>query len=301
MFQLSVVLLLAISVITGCICSLSRGYYTKKVPAGGFYLWFFNLLQNVFCALGIFCVFFFSDAMGSFSLTSVLLGLLLGVANVASLNGNLKALSIGPFSYTTVIIYLSAIIPTLSGLFFGETISAVQYIGIVLMIICIVLSPEQTADNKQKKATTKWLIYCLTASFFTGMIGIIQKVHQNSDAKTEMATLLLTCFTVSALFAAFKLAFEFKRAKAQNQPTQITKLAWILPLIAGSLYAFPHSLNLFLAGKLPSIILFPIVNLTPMIILMVSGIFLFKEKLSLKRWIGVFFGILSTIFVSGII
>ena len=55
----------------------------------------------------------------------------------------LKAFDIGPFSYTMVIASLSTIIPALSGFFFfNETISVVQIIGMILMVICFIFSVD---------------------------------------------------------------------------------------------------------------------------------------------------------------
>ena len=59
--------------------------------------------------------------------------------------------------------------------------------------------------------------------------------------------------------------------------------------------------NVKIIGEKSSILFFSTANLCPMILNMLTSVLLFKEKLSFKQWIGISFGILSTVFVSGIL
>lgn len=303
MFKLDFSILLAISVVTVWLFSLFRVFYSRKFEDTDINLWYFNLVQNVLTLIMILFIFIFSNEIGTYSVFSVILGLVLGFANVLGSSATIKALAIGPFAYTSVIISLSAIIPTLSGIFFGETIKPLQYFGIVLMIICIVLSPDKKKDEN-KKSSLNWLLLSLVASLFSGAVGVAQKVHQNADAyKGEMAALLISGFAVSTVFSAFKYISSIlknKNSKTQSK-TKNSKMIFILPLLAGICFAFPQAINLFLSGKLDAIIFFPIVNLLPMILSMLSAVLIFKEKLSANRWLGIGIGILSTVFLSGII
>jgi drug/metabolite transporter (DMT)-like permease len=244
----------------------------------------------------ILVVFLFSGGLGQFSWFSVILGVVLGVASVFGLAAALDALRIGPFSYTTVLTSLSAIIPTLSGLFFGETVSAAQYAGIVLMVVCIVLSTDKKEENKQ--GGIKWLIYVAVAFVCSGAVGVVQKIHQNSDMhKGEMPALLICGFMVATFIS---LIFFIKNFRTSDMIAVKTKTV-LFPIIAGVAFAFPNAINLFLAGALPAAVMFPTVNLSPMLLSMITGIIIFKEKLSPKRWTGVILGIAGVVLVSGII
>lgn len=304
MFSLPIPLLLVITVLASWITSVLRGAYSKGVSSANDKLWFFNLVQNLVCLISIIVIFACSGGIGSFSFYTVALGVALSLANVFGLYANLKAFAVGPFSYTTVIVSLSAIIPTVSGLFFGETISLVQWIGIALMAVCIILSPERGQSGTERKASIKWLLLCFVAAAFSGSIGVLQKVHQSSAAhKGEMATFLIAGFAVSTTVAAvLYIKALITNKKLGIKPQNINHAAmWIIPIFTGIAFAFPHSLNLFLAGALDSAIMFPIVNLCPMIISMITAMIMFKERLSLTRWAGLIIGILSTVLVSGII
>lgn len=303
MFSLPIPLLIILSVITSALISILRGKYAKSYPMSGVYLWRFNFYQNIFCFSAILLIFLFSAAEFNFSIFSVLLGALLAVANILSLEGILKAQACGSFAYTTVIVALSAIIPSMSGpVLFGEKVTFSQFVGIALMVICILLSPGKD-EGEKRSFSLKWLLFCAVAFVFSGAVGVVQKIHQNNAAhKTEMPALLLTCFFVSFVLSGIRLIIERGRTKKSGERlNKLTPAVVLFPAVTGLCFAFPHTINLFLSGKLASVVFFPTINLCPMMLTMLYAVFGFKEKLTAKQWAGIAVGVLSTVFVSGII
>ena len=303
MFSLPIPLLIVLSVIASALIGILRGKYAKSYPMSGVYLWRFNFYQNIFCFLSILLIYLFSGTKFSFSVFSVLLGAALAVANILSLEGVLQAQACGSFAYTSVIVALSAIIPSMSGpVLFGEKVTVSQFAGIRLMIICIILSPGN--DGGERRAVNlKWLLFCTVAFVFSGAVGVVQKIHQNNAAhKAEMPALLLTCFFVSFALSGIRLITERGRMKKSGESLNKLTLAVLLfPAVSGLCFAFPHTINLFLSGRLASVVFFPTINLCPMLLTMLYAVFGFKERLTAKQWAGIAVGILSTVFVSGII
>lgn len=303
MFSLPIPLLIILSVIASALIGILRGKYAKSYPMSGVYLWRFNFYQNIFCFLSILLIYLFSGTEFSFSVFSVLLGAALAVANILSLEGLLQAQACGSFAYTSVIVALSAIIPSMSGpVLFGEKVTVSQFAGIGLMIICIILSPGN--DGGERRAVNlKWLLFCTVAFVFSGAVGVVQKIHQNNAAhKAEMPALLLTCFFVSFALSGIRLITERGRMKKSGESLNKLTLAVLLfPAVSGLCFAFPHTINLFLSGRLASVVFFPTINLCPMLLTMLYAVFGFKERLTAKQWAGIAVGILSTMFVSGII
>ena len=303
MFSLPIPLLIILSVIASALIGILRGKYAKSYPMSGVYLWRFNFYQNIFCFLSILLIYLFSGTEFSFSVFSVLLGAALAVANILSLEGLLQAQACGSFAYTSVIVALSAIIPSMSGpVLFGEKVTVSQFVGIGLMIICIILSPGN--DGGERRAVNlKWLLFCTVAFVFSGAVGVVQKIHQNNAAhKAEMPALLLTCFFVSFVLSGIKLIIERVRTKKSGERlNKLTPAVVLFPAVSGLCFAFPHTINLFLSGRLASVVFFPTINLCPMLLTMLYAVFGFKERLTAKQWAGIVVGILSTVFVSGII
>ena len=138
---------------------------------------------------------------------------------------------------------------------------------------------------------------------FRAQWALCRKIHQNNAAhKAEMPALLLTCFFVSFALSGIRLITERGRMKKSGESLNKLTLAVLLfPAASGLCFAFPHTINLFLSGRLASVVFFPTINLCPMLLTMLYAVFGFKERLTAKQWAGIAVGILSTVFVSGII
>lgn len=299
MFTLPISLLFIITIVTVYFKVTLGGVFSKEISKdSSYYAWFYTAMQNLFCLIGIILIFLVSGGFETFSYYTLFLGIILGFAHVGCIVFVMKAYSVGPFSYTTIITSLSCVIPALSGLVFGETVALVQYIGILFMIVCLVLSTEKTEDDNKKKKSAKWFMFTIISTLSSGVVGIVQKTHQSIPlCKNEMPLLLISSFFVATVISFIELKCK---KKDMVIPKESKNKLWILPIITGLFFAFPHTINLFLVGKVPSVIVFPLVNLCPLIVIMLTGIVVFKEKLTKRQWIGVVFGILSTIFVSGL-
>ena len=105
----------------------------------------------------------------------------------------------------------------------------------------------------------------------------------------------------AAIAAVMLVICRNKRRGDDITPTAKTAWRWIIPLIAGLSFTFPHSINLYLSGVMEAAIMFPVVNLGPLVLTTVAAAVIFKEKLSVRQWIGICIGIVSTLFVSGVI
>ena len=152
-------------------------------------------------------MFFGINTVSTFTL---LLSVAFGVVLVLSTFLNVKAFSIGPMSLSTVIISFSTVFTAASGaIFYGETITWSHIVGIVLMLMSFIFAANKNKDDK--KASFKWLIVCVCASVFCGMIGILQKVHQTSAYKLELNEFLLISFLLSTLISLIWLVIAFNK------------------------------------------------------------------------------------------
>ena len=216
---------------------------------------------------------------------------------------NIAALQVGPMSYTSVIISFSTLISALSGvLFFDESLGWAQIVGIVLMLVSFILAAK--SDSGEKKANVKWLFLCLIAFAATGGIGVMQKVHQSSVYRNELNAFLIIAFVSSAVFCAiFALLLKRREGLSTNEKEKRNKsrmLIWLLigiMVINGACVAVNNKFNLYLSGVMDSAIFFPIVNGGGLVLTTLAAVLLFKERLSVKQWIGVAFGIISVVFL----
>lgn len=235
----------------------------------------------------------------SVSLYTVLLALAFGIITLAQQVFNLYALENGPLSYTTVIISLSTLIPTVSGaLFWDEKILAVQYVGIGFMIICFILSVN--FKDKEKTVGVKWLFFSVLAFFATGLIGIMQKIHQTSSHKDELDAFLIISFAFSFIISMI-LSFIFRKKRAESDSNTSASSIGIVPIslmiLSGIFVALNNKFNLFLSGVLDAAVFFPLVNGGGLILTSVAAVILFREKLSRLRYLGIITGIIAVILI----
>ncbi len=240
----------------------------------------FNIFVYAVCIL-IFGILTLNE---SISLYTVLLGVLFGVVTALSNLYKMLALSKGPMHITLLITTSSMIIPTLSGVFFGEKFSLFKILLVLILIYFIYLSIGKSKEGKINKS---WGIYCLLAFILMGSIGIIQKIHQTSSHKSEISGFLFVSFFISLIISGLRV----KDKKNFKDKKNLIPLA----MICGVCTFTMNFLNLKLSGLLPSQLFFPLVNGSAIVLSSVMSAVLFKERLSKRQTVGLIGGILSLI------
>lgn len=240
----------------------------------------FNIFVYAVCIL----IFGILTLNGSISLYTVLLGMLFGVVTALSNLYKMLALSKGPMHITLLITTSSMIIPTLSGVFFGEKFSLFKILLVLILIYFIYLSIGKSKEGKINKS---WGIYCLLAFILMGSIGIIQKMHQTSSHKSEISGFLFVSFFISLIISGLRV----KDKKNFKDKKNLIPLA----MICGVCTFTMNFLNLKLSGLLPSQLFFPLVNGSAIVLSSVMSAVLFKERISKRQTVGLIGGILSLI------
>ena len=277
-----------------------RKYFMSK-DASNAATYLFNAAGSVISAAVIFAW----GGITSVSLFTLLLGIAFGLVTAVQAITHLKALEIGPMSYTQVIISFSTLISAMSGaIFWNETIEWAHWVGIALMLVSFVLAVER--KNDEKGVSLRWLAVSLISFLFNGGIGLMQKLHQSSDFKGELNEFLVLAFCVSFIFSLALWFFARRKPSAECRVTDSAAngkkktalfVFLVLSLLNGSTVAVNHKLNLYLSGVMPAAVFFPIINGGGLMITTLAAVIIFKERLSFKQWIGVLVGTTSVIFL----
>ncbi len=245
------------------------------------YINLFNIMVYSVCVL-LFGILLLKEKISAFT---VLLGLLFGVVTALSNLFKMLSLSNGPMNITLLVTTSSMIIPTMSGIFFGEAFSLAKLCIVLILIGFIYLSVSKRDDTKISK---KWFLFCLLAFLFQGTVGVLQKIHQTSVHKTEVSGFLFIAFICAIVFC-------FLRNRGCDQKITLDKKTVFIGLICGGCTFGMNYINLKLSGLLPSQLFFPLVNGSAIVLSSLMSIILFKERLSKRQTIGLVGGILSLI------
>lgn len=293
-------LLLVVSIIVCFLAGISKKYYTKACSGGVKQINFYNLIISIFAII----TFLIWGGFGKASLFTFLLALAFGLITALQYLFTLKAISIGSWAYTTVISCLSTLIPTCSGwIFWGEPISFVQIVGVLLFVVCFIFSTDLSSEEN-KKLSFKWLFYVSISFVCTGGIGVLQKVFASSSYSGELNAFLIIAFAFAFFFAMSIYTFAvIKDRKKEND--KIEKLEtksinkyysflWIAIIaVSGIFVAVNNKLNLYLSGVFDSAFFFPVLNGSNILLTTLFSVLVFKDKLKLTQWIGFGVGIIA--------
>ena len=288
-------LLLIISMFCALGASIIKKASAKKFESKNALRFLFNATVSLSCVF----VFLLLGGIPEISGFTLALGILFGFITAFQYFFSLKSYESGPFAYTSVIVSLSTIIPALSGYFiWNENLVAIQMIGILMMLLCFLLSVE--FKKEENKASKAWFAYVFLTFFATGFIGVMQKWHQSSEYKNELNGFLIVAFSVSFMLCFLGFLFLQFRQKERSESCKITvgdvSLFFLcLMILCGICAALNNKMNLYLSGVMDSAIFFPVVNGGGIILSTLTSIFLFKEKLSLQKCLGIAVGVIAVV------
>ncbi len=228
------------------------------------------------------------------SADAILFGVLYGLNLSVFLLFKMLSLTSGPVSVTSMIASCSFIIATVFSILYNkESVSSIKVIGMVMMLISLFLCVDR--KNKNLLASKNWKYYVTIFFFAGGMIGIINKLFQASDAKNELDSMLLTASLVSALVLAV-MAVVLDRIQKTGAP-KIYRSGIGFILACGVVSCVYNRLNVYLAGVMDGALLFPISNGSLLLLNDLTGVFLFKEKLSKIQIFGMIVAFFSMVLI----
>ena len=279
MLTLQIILSIASMVTHNCLLNKSC---KKELPTQD-HIYHFNILSYVVCIL----LFGILTIKNGLSWYTVLIGILFGVITALSAFYKMLALANGPMHITLLITTASMVIPTFSGVFFGEKFSFPKLIVVGVLLFFIYLSLGKKEGGSFNK---RWFLYSAIAFVLQGSIGVLQKIHQSSAYKNETGGFLLIAFLCSLIFSRI-------RAKKPFGELKFTKRLIFFALLCGICTFGMNFINLRLSGLLPSQLFFPLINGSAIVISSLASLLLFKEKLTNRQLVGLGGGIVSLILI----
>ncbi|WP_059170295.1 DMT family transporter [Bacillus sp. FJAT-27445] len=255
--------------------STGKGY--SKVS-----LQFFFYLTAFFLSLG------YGLAAGGlkFSFISVLLGAAIGILNA---NGNIqmsKAYEKGPASLTSPIISSNAVFPVLSaGLIFHEQISAMQWVGI-LIILSSVAAIQYTPGRGEGKSDYHAWIYRITLAILSfGTLGILMKL--GTTMSISSISILVSMYGGGGIYLLVVILSG--REPSGKQEMKVGAIVGLISIAGYSSYFF--ALKTGIAS-----IVFPLISLNCLIVVF-TGCLLFKEKIRAYQLVGVLSALLGIVLI----
>ncbi|HZJ57284.1 MAG TPA: EamA family transporter [Clostridia bacterium] len=226
------------------------------------------------------------------------LGISFGTLFVGTILCYMKAMGMGPLSFTALFFAFGLVVPILYGLFFwNESISPLQLLGLLLLLITFYIGNESTDEDGEKKWGGKWLLFCLIAFVGNGGLMVISKGHQVTMEGQETIEFLVIGFGTAAVISSLLFMWNFFRNKQDVSHFKSWSLAWV-SIVAGVSTAIGNWLALILSTRIPSVVQFPSINGGTVFLSTLASSLIFKEKLGKKAIIGLIIGLLALVLLS---
>jgi len=222
---------------------------------------------------------------------TVCFSVIYGVLLVSAQWNYTVALKNGKTGICSTVYSLGFIFPTIFGSFiFQESFGIVDGVGVLLVIPAIILTGAKKKNELGK--TGRFFLPLIVAMLCSGGLGVMQKVQQHSLHADEKTSFMLIAFMIAGVISSMCFAFGRK-----NDESVLGRKAY-LAMGVGLAFACCNLLNTILAGRLPSVVFFPILNVGTILCSLLLGIVLFKERLTKKDGVVFSLGALSILLIT---
>lgn len=193
---------------------------------------------------------------------------------------------------TAVASKMSIVIPIFIGIiFYSDSIGFFKAGGIAAALLSFYLILQK---NKSEKNVKKWILILPLLLFLgNGINDSLLKHSERNYIHGDTISFLALSFFFSLIVGLFILAFQLASGKTSLRFKNILAGIILGLLNWGSTYYFLLGLGIF-----KNSFIFPVFNVSVVGISALTGYFAFREKLSVRSWIGVALAALSIILIT---
>ena len=195
------------------------------------------------------------------------------------------------------------LLPFIYGIVFADNKpTPFQIAGIVIMVFALIL-PYLSAkkDENKEKNSSLYRILCVFIFIVNGAVSIVSYIQSNSPQAVDGNSFLTIYQLESVLLFAIVYAVwcAVKKDNLIKNPPVRTKSQtlrlWLCIIIVAVIGSVSYLLQLIGAANLPAVAVYPMVTGGTVFLTAVSGLVFFKEKLTVKGYVGIILTFIATI------
>ena len=275
---------------------------SKKVSnqiEGPAYLHYGGYYQLIAAALSLIALLYYG--FSGFNTTMVLCSIGMAAFITLGLFTEMQALKGASLILVQMFAAGSIVLSALFGHFFldGQEMNVYQWLGLVVFLISIyfmVSQDKSKAEDEQaqpkKKISLKTLIMLILMFIAEGGMMIVQTIFGTlvEDGNTALFSFVMFAINSLILYICYLVQALFIRKPVQQTEKRVKPLPKVL-LVCGTFLAFALAVINILATELtamvPAALLFSISNAIAIIVTMLVGGIVYKEKVGVKNIIGI--------------
>jgi drug/metabolite transporter (DMT)-like permease len=202
-----------------------------------------------------------------------------------------KALAQGNVSLSVLLVNLGTVFPILVSFFvFDEELSVMRVIGISLTLATFFIVTDM------KKCRLRGVLPAFFAMIANGALGITQKLFGESQLSAWRAAFVSRAYIVASATSLVVYLVIMRFGKGISIAKNPSILAY--SAATGIILALFQFFNTYAVSTVDGTFLFPAYSGGCIVLSTVTGVLLFKDRLSARQTIGVTFGILALIFMN---
>ena len=206
-----------------------------------------------------------------------------------------RALATGPISLVGLLVNLAMLIPvTFSAIVYEEPITPLRACGILLILVAFLLSVER--GSERRRGSKGWIFYALVTMLANGACAIVQKIYVKTAEVADGQSFTACCYlTASVICLAF---FLVAHARGETVNYRIGKSFFGYVLLLGLLLGGFQAINTYAVAKVIGTLFFPGYYGTSIILAMLAGVLICKDKLKPRQIAAILVGAVAVVLVN---
>ena len=225
---------------------------------------------------------------------TVIFGVIFGILSGIYQFSYMKSLMDGPMSITVIICNMCIILPVSYGfIFLNETITAAKIIGIGLIFLTLIFL--NLRKKEEKKPNKLWIIFVILAFLSAGFSKVIQSYFNTLSCASQSNEFLAISFITTGIITLLG-AFIYK--PKEKIKYEFNKQTTPLTLAVGVTLAFYNVLVMISLNRVDGSIFFPVTAGLGIILFVLYGLIINKEKLNVYQIVGIASGVVGIVLVN---
>jgi len=198
-------------------------------------------------------------------------------------------LKIGPSGATATLNNLGFLFPVLLGIFVftkGKSVSAAAVAGIACVILSLVLMAFNKTKGEDKAANSKWFKWIVLGWLLSGISMGSQFTATQLSPDTPY-TYAFNC-NLSAFLILLIVSFAMRDMKPR-------KVDMVAGAVTGAVNILSTVILFYIIKYIPAFVIYPVIMATPIIIMLIIGHYVYKEKMNRFGWAACIAGVTALV------
>ena len=227
---------------------------------------------------------------------TLVFGIIVGALSALFQFSYLKAFSTGRVTLTVIINNFSMLIPMVySIIFLDEGFGYIKLIATLLAAVSFFLVVKRDKNEKDidGKVKIKWLIYTMLLFFSGGICSAIQKAYAVKIEEIQVFEFVAITYACAMILSLG--LFGFERVTHREEKVGITGKMVLFAVLVGLSLGIFQCVNTYAPSVIDGTVLYPAYNCGIAVLIAIIGAIVFKERLTVKQYIGSAIGIAAVV------